>query len=286
MKPILVAMIWLWSSMALAVPFVQPNGPAVPILFNSSVTASGSQPVVGIISSEVDLIVNITGSPTGTLPTLTFTVAGSDPEAPGTAITGDVSVSTAALNATGTTVLVASPLRSSAVNVSWTIGGTASPTFPGVYVTLVIKSVVNPNLASLPNNTVISGALVVDGGPVTIITSTNVYSFTNAALTATNANISGFFDIFAANEIQAPNISAGSGSIITNFGGPCSCNMVATTTCSCTTTGSTSSSKCFFSLQGGSTAVSAIGCECAAGTGTTVMTCPSTTATFNIFTLN
>src|ERR1700677_1285362 len=126
LAPLLIA---LWSSVALAVPFVQPNGPAVPVLYNSTVTASGSLPVIGLISGEVDLIINVSGSVSGTLPTLTFTVAGSDPQAPATIITGDTSASSAALNATGTAVVTVTPLRSSAINITWTIGGSATPTF-------------------------------------------------------------------------------------------------------------------------------------------------------------
>jgi hypothetical protein len=63
-----------------------------------------------------------------------------------------------------------------------------------------------------------------------------------------------------------------------------SCSAALTTTCSATTAGSTSSSKCFIGIQSGTLSAP---CDCAAGTGTTTVTCAAAvTATFNVLTVN
>jgi hypothetical protein len=130
-------------ALALSV-FVQPNGPAVPIFVGATVTTSGSLQIIGLISAEVDLVYSVSGTVTGG-GYLTFTATSSDPQNPTTAVSGDVFGSSSPISATSSSgVVVLSPLRSSAVNVSWTVSG-AGLSFGGVDVTVTIKSAItNP----------------------------------------------------------------------------------------------------------------------------------------------
>lgn len=114
--------------------------PATPILWNATITSSGSQVVVQIPAVEADLVWNVVGTPSGQSPTLVFTLTAVDPLNTGTTMTGDTSpVSTATITSASSGVLQFIPVRSSAVKVSWTVGG-ATPSFGGVYATMAIKN--------------------------------------------------------------------------------------------------------------------------------------------------
>jgi hypothetical protein len=133
---LLAAMAWMPFLLGAQVYAVVPT---TAILANATVSSSGSLIVVAIPSSEVDLNWNISGSVSGTLPTIQFKITPVDPVNTGTSLTGDTVVTSASLNAAGTGELVDIPLKSSAVKVSWTVGGTL-PSFGGVYLTLAIKN--------------------------------------------------------------------------------------------------------------------------------------------------
>jgi hypothetical protein len=125
---------------------ISQNTPAVPmtlgnaqqlVLTNSNVIASGSAVYTGLGHKEVNLVINVTGSVTGTTPTLTFSISEVDPQNTSTVI--GATVTGAAITATGTQTLKLPDTTTGAVKVIWTIGGTATPTFNGTYVTLSVK---------------------------------------------------------------------------------------------------------------------------------------------------
>ena len=107
------------------------------ILTNSNVTTSGSAVFTNIGNKEVNLIINVTGSVTGTTPTLTFSINEVDPQNTNTII--GTSVTGTAIVAAGTQTLKLADTITGAVKIIWTIGGTSSPTFNGTYATLSIK---------------------------------------------------------------------------------------------------------------------------------------------------
>lgn len=107
------------------------------IVVKNAVTlnASGSQVVVLTPCSTVSLIVNVKASPTGTNPTLTWTVAEVDP-VDQTTTTG-ASIVGSQITASGTQTVTIGPILSGTILVSWTIGGTSSPTFTLVNASLI-----------------------------------------------------------------------------------------------------------------------------------------------------
>jgi hypothetical protein len=120
---------------AAAPTFADPNTQAVHT--NASVSASGSVVLSGYGAGSLELIVNITASPTGTLPTLQYTVTEVDP----VTLTATVGAahSSNVFSAIGIQVLTI-PTQSGAVKVAWTIGGTGSPTFTGVNASVSAKA--------------------------------------------------------------------------------------------------------------------------------------------------
>lgn len=125
------------SAVAPASPFpmfLDPNHQTVHT--NATVTTNGSNIYTGFGNKQLTLIVNIKNSPTGTTPTLTYTLQEVDPGDGSTVLDG--SVSTAALNAIGTTIISLPATMGGSVKVSWTITG-AGASFTGVYATLSAK---------------------------------------------------------------------------------------------------------------------------------------------------
>ena len=106
-------------------------------LSNATVTASSSATYTGIGHKEFNLVVNVKNAPTGTLPTLTFQLQELDPGDQATAI-GAAVVGTA-LAAAGTQTLKLADCTTGCVKVTWTIGGSATPSFTGVYATVSIR---------------------------------------------------------------------------------------------------------------------------------------------------
>jgi hypothetical protein len=115
--------------------FIDPNQQTVQS--NATVTASGSQVFTGFGTREITLVINIKNAPTGTLPTIAYSLQEIDP-GDGTTPVGS-SVTGTALSAAGTQLLTLRLTLSGAVQVSWTVTGT-SPSFTGVYATLTTKN--------------------------------------------------------------------------------------------------------------------------------------------------
>lgn len=103
----------------------------------TAVSSSGSSVFIGFGVKEITLFVNITVSPTGTAPTIQYTLQELDPGNETTAVGS--SVSTAVLTAISTGVVRIRTTSSGAVKVSWTVTGT-TPNFPTVYATLTTKA--------------------------------------------------------------------------------------------------------------------------------------------------
>jgi hypothetical protein len=115
--------------------FIDPNQQTVQS--NATVTTSGStiySDFTGV--REIVLVINITNAPTGTTPSLTYTLQEIDP-GNGTTPVGS-SVTGTALIAAGTQILTLPLTLTGSVEVSWAIAGT-TPSFTGVYATLVTK---------------------------------------------------------------------------------------------------------------------------------------------------
>jgi hypothetical protein len=106
------------------------------LLANQTVIANGSAVINDLGHKEVSIVVNVKGPVTGTLPTLQFTLQEVDPgdltTALGTSATG------AQLTGVGTQIVTLPVTLGGAVKVSWVVGGT-TPSFGGVYATLVNK---------------------------------------------------------------------------------------------------------------------------------------------------
>jgi hypothetical protein len=114
--------------------FIDPNQQTVHN--NATVTTSGSAVYTGFGVREIVLVVNIKNSPTGTLPTITYSMQEIDP-GDQTTVVGS-SVTGATLNAIGTQILTLPLTLTGTVKVSWTVTGTL-PSFTGVYSTVVTK---------------------------------------------------------------------------------------------------------------------------------------------------
>lgn len=106
---------------------------------NATLTASGSALLTNnwFGTQQINLVVNITATPTGTTPTITFTIQEVDP-GNGTTVYGQ-SASTTALNSIGVTAISISGTTSPMVQVSWTVTGT-TPSFTGLYATVTTRA--------------------------------------------------------------------------------------------------------------------------------------------------
>lgn len=120
---------------------------------NSTITTSGSQ----IISTnfygvqQINLIVNVKNAPTGTTPTLKYTITEVDP-GDNTTTFGNTS-STQTISAAGVFTTNLATTTSGSFIVSWTISG-ASASFTGVYSTVVCKATpATQAINSSPTNT-------------------------------------------------------------------------------------------------------------------------------------
>lgn len=166
-----LAAVLLAASQALAQGVPTPVGPPVltiPVSANFTVTTSSSATFTNVsANTQLALFVNIKASPTGTTPTLTYTVAEVDPGDGATTFTGAQTASTTALNAIGAPApITISTTHSTTVKVSWVITGT-TPSFTQVYVTLTawggaLNMVQGAGVAGTP-----AGGLVTTTPPLT-----------------------------------------------------------------------------------------------------------------------
>lgn len=116
--------------------FQDPNQQEVHV--DATITTSGHAVFTGYGATEITLFVNVKASPSGTTPTLSFTIQEVDP-GDGVTLIGATSTSTTITGIGVQRVTLASTFGGS-IQVSWVVGGTASPTFTHVYTTLVAKA--------------------------------------------------------------------------------------------------------------------------------------------------
>ena len=104
--------------------------------FNATVTSSGSAVFDGFGAKELNLIINNTIAPTGTTPSITYTISEVDP-GDQTTLVGNSTAGTAIL--TATTQIVSLPIMyGGTVKVSWAVTG-AGASFTGLYASLISK---------------------------------------------------------------------------------------------------------------------------------------------------
>lgn len=131
---------------------------------NATITSSGSQTITknfyGV--QQINLIINVTGSITGTTPTITYTIQELDP-GNGTTVMGN-SASTLTISASGVYTAVLNGTTSSSVKVSWAVTGT-TPSFTGVYATVISK--VTPALQAVTTSPATSVPGIAQGYTVT-----------------------------------------------------------------------------------------------------------------------
>lgn len=160
--------------------FVQDNNQAV--LTNATVTSSGSAVLTGYGFQQISLVVNVKASPTGTTPTITFTIQEVDPGDKTT--TFGNSASTQAINAIGVFSAIINTTTSGSVKVSWTVTG-ASASFTQLYATVVAKSTPSSQtvsvVASAANNGLVFGQVVGSSGVLASIRATTYTEQTTAA---------------------------------------------------------------------------------------------------------
>lgn len=108
------------------------------ILNNGTISSNGSMPIDGLDLSKTVLLINILNPPTGTSPSLIFNITDVDPIDQSTSLGNSITSPT--ITGAGATTLILTESLSDTIKVSWTLGGTNSPTFTGVNVALVEKN--------------------------------------------------------------------------------------------------------------------------------------------------
>jgi hypothetical protein len=113
-------------------PFYPSSAPTS-VQSNVTVTAGSNVTVLGYGNCQAVLVINVTGTVSGTNPTLTYTLQEVDP-GNGTTLLGNTIVGPV-INAAGTYTVALSIQNSGYVNIAWAVTGT-TPSFGGVYATL------------------------------------------------------------------------------------------------------------------------------------------------------
>jgi len=153
--------------------FHDPNQQSVQS--NATLTVTGSTVFTGYGAAEISLFINVKAAPTGTTPTLQYTIQEVDP-GDGVTIIG-TSVSSTVITAAGIQMITLLSTYGGSIKVSWAVTGSA-PSFTQVYATLVAKvatslltdGVNGPVAVKGPNAmaTAADPALVVASSPNTI----------------------------------------------------------------------------------------------------------------------
>jgi hypothetical protein len=160
---------------------------------NATIVASGSTVLTGYGASEVSLFINVTAAPTGTTPTLQYTIQEVDP-GDGTTVIGNTATSTV-ITAIGIQRITLESTFGGSIKVSWVVTGT-TPSFTQVYSTLVAKQgsakiTDGTNTASVKAASIApvatDQALVVSISPNSVLTAVNPSVGTNAAAIPTSS---------------------------------------------------------------------------------------------------
>jgi hypothetical protein len=165
---------------------------------NATVTTSGSQIISGSFYGvqQINLVVNVKATPTGTSPTLTYTIQEVDPG--DNATTFGNSTSTSAISAIGVYTATLTTTTSSSVKVSWTIAGT-TPSFTQVYATVVSKATPSSQATTSSPSSATSGFST---GNVTV-SATTITAVLETTYTEQSANFTGSVVSSNANDTSA-----------------------------------------------------------------------------------
>lgn len=120
------------------------------IINNDTISASGFAILDGVDRQNISLLINLKNAPTGTNPSLIFTLADVDPVDLETVVGN--SVSTVALTQATATNLFLNNSVSSFVKVSWTLSGTNSPEFTGVNLSYTEKEAGDRTAITIKND--------------------------------------------------------------------------------------------------------------------------------------
>lgn len=181
-----------YSQLASDDSLIMTDGPNTqPVMINATVTSNSISNLLNLGDGTVYLFINVKNAPTGTNPTLTFTLQELDPGDKATAIRS--SITGVAIKAAGTQVLTLPNITSGVVEVSWTIGGTGTPTFTGVYATAICKSALSPDdelgnfYFSALNSTMFEASTASTGvAPGTAIGTTGAFTLYNPTTSTKN----------------------------------------------------------------------------------------------------
>lgn len=167
---------------------VNDGGNYQPIFLNATVNSSSISNLLNVGDGTVYLFINVKNAPTGTNPTLTFSIYELDPGDKATPLRSTVTGAT--ITAAGTQVLTLPATSSGIIQVSWTIGGTNSPTFTGVYVSAICKTGVSMSdiYGELYNSAL--NAMVFEANTATAGTGPGTSIGTSAAFTLYNPKTS------------------------------------------------------------------------------------------------
>lgn len=152
---------------------------------NATVTASGSQLLTGYGSQQIAIVVNVKAAPTGTNPTIKYTIQEVDP-GDGATTFGSSAV-TATVSSTGVYTATLNTTTSGTILVSWTVTGT-NPSFTQVYSTVVTK--VTPTsqaVTSTPSNTTAGfrgGTILLAGGTANTLNAIRATAYTEPSANA------------------------------------------------------------------------------------------------------
>jgi hypothetical protein len=120
----------LWGAIVLQPAPTPVGGPITVVAKNATLSSSGSQVYTNLGATQADLVYTV-GTVTGTI---SFTLTQVDPQNTATAISGDTApVSSGSVSSGTSSAISLSPLHSSALQVSWTVGGGSTT---GVFLTL------------------------------------------------------------------------------------------------------------------------------------------------------
>lgn len=176
--------------------FIQDSNQS--ILTNATVTSNGSTVVTGYGFQEINLVINIKAAPTGTTPTITFTLQEVDP-GDKTTIMGS-STTTTALSGVGVTIAALNTTTSGSVKVSWTVGGTA-PSFTQLYATVVAKATPSSQQTTAVSSSATTGVSfgrVLYGGSASVLTAIRATTYTEQT-----TNFTGSVKSTSANDASA-----------------------------------------------------------------------------------
>ena len=180
--------------------FIDPNRQVVQS--NSTITATGSAQFSGFGVRELVLVINLTIAPTGSSPTITFSMQEIDPGNGATTLGS--SVTGATLNSATTQILTLPLTLTGAVQVTWTItGGSAS--FTGVYATLLSRSTTVLSALDASNN---EHAVLVDSTGRTLIVGAGTAGTPTGGVISIQG-VSGGFAIPISGTVTASNASIG-----------------------------------------------------------------------------